>query len=667
MFSADGIEYFNRAGAALFGYEVGEIVGRLKPTDLVHPEDRPLVARHIEARLGGAAETARYEFRGRRKNGSPLHCEVFGRRVLLDGRPVVLGVLIDITERKEAEAELRRVNRALRELSQCNQALVRATDEADLPLAICRTVVEGGGYRFAWVGLADAERGAAVRPVAHAGHEAGYLGDLEGGGADPERTGDPVVAALRSVRPCVVSNIREHPGADLWRAEALRRDYASLIALPLVGEDRAFGVLAIYAAEPDAFQEQEVVLLRELAEDLAYGIVTLRARAERQRTEAELQRQREMLYQTEKLASMSQLRAGVAHELNNPLSVMIGRAGLLRQQVGEGPLAGQAEQIAEAAERCARIVRNFLALARQRPPERQRVLLNQVVREAVELLGYQLRVDSVEVELALAEELPALWADPHQLHQVVVNLVSNAHQAMRAGAGPRRLTLATRAEAGAGRVVLEVNDTGPGIPPEIQARIFEPFFTTKPPGQGTGLGLSLCQSIVEGHGGAIRVESRPGGGARFTVELPVEAPQRADQARVAEQWTPVRNKDVLVVDDEADLADLLADILSADGHRVDTASNGAVALSKLRERVYDLILTDLRMPDMDGPAFYRELERSHPDLARRVVFMTGDVHTASVREFLETAAAPTLAKPFEPDEVRRVAARVLRARAQTGR
>src|SRR5919109_1280062 len=161
---------------------------------------------------------------------------------------------------------------------------------------------------------------------------------------------------------------------------------------------------------------------------------------ERKQAEEQLQRQRDALYQSEKLATLGQLLAGVAHELNNPLSVVMGQAALLQQSVRNKRQAERAGKIVQAAERCARIVNNFLALARQRPPERQLVQLNTVVREAVELLAYPLRVDSVEVVFALADELPVLRADAHQLHQVVVNLVANAHQAMREVPGPRRLT-----------------------------------------------------------------------------------------------------------------------------------------------------------------------------------------------------------------------------------
>ncbi|MBI2494184.1 MAG: response regulator [Candidatus Rokubacteria bacterium] len=359
---------------------------------------------------------------------------------------------------------------------------------------------------------------------------------------------------------------------------------------------------------------------------------------------------------------MSGMLAGVAHELNNPLTVIVGQTLLLRRAVEGGALAARAGKIGLAAERCTRIVRNFLALAREYPPEHQEVALDQIVREAVELLAYQLRVDNVEVVLNPAGDLPALWADPHQLHQVVINLLTNAHHAMREVAAPRTLTLVTRADPARRRVLLEVSDTGAGIPSEIQGRIFEPFFTTKPPGQGTGLGLSLCQGIVENHGGSIRVASEPGRGATFVVELPVQSPPAGGPPAPSTEALPATpGQAILVVDDEPEVANILAEMLAAEGHRVTTAANGALALDALHQGAYDIILSDVRMPELDGPGLYRELERQHPHLVRRLVFLTGDTLSPETREFLDRARAPSLSKPFDAEEIRRLIARITRA------
>ena len=382
---------------------------------------------------------------------------------------------------------------------------------------------------------------------------------------------------------------------------------------------------------------------------------------ERKRAEEEIQRQREALLQREKLAAMGALLAGVAHELNNPLSVVMGQAAMLRRAADSEAPARRAEKIEKAADRCARIVKNFLALARQRPPERSRVGLNQVVEDAVELLAYQLRVDDVEVDLDLGDGLPELWADPHQLHQVVINLVSNARDAMRETAPPRRLTLATRHDPSRARVTLRIADTGPGMPPEVQARIFEPFFTTKPAGQGTGLGLSLCHGIVEGHGGVMHVESQPGQGATFVAELPVETAPPSQPEALSEETLPlVTGKAILVVDDEPDVAGVLAEMLVADGHQVETATSGVRALEKLAERDYDLIVSDIKMPELDGPGLYHEIERRYPRLRRRIIFLTGDTLSAWTDDFLAHTEASSLSKPFVPGEVRRAVQRALR-------
>jgi PAS domain S-box-containing protein len=382
----------------------------------------------------------------------------------------------------------------------------------------------------------------------------------------------------------------------------------------------------------------------------------------RRQAEAQVQRQREALFQSEKLAMMGQLLAGVAHELNNPLSIVMGQASLLRQSVSNTRQLERAETIVQAAERCARIVRNFLALARQRPPERRPMHVNQVVREVVELLAYPLRVDSVDVQFELAPDLPLVWGDRHQLHQVMVNLVTNAQQAMREVAGPRHLTLATGVDAGERQIWLEVRDTGPGVAAALQQQIFEPFVTTKPPGMGTGLGLSLSQEIVERHGGTIRLGQAAPQGAVFRVTLPMDAPREAAlEATPPVEAPAIRGKRVLVVDDEPGIASVVAEVLALDEHIVETAAHGGEALAKVCTHPYDLIISDIRMPEVDGPNFYRALARRDPQLLPRLMFMTGDTLNASTREFLEQTRVPCVRKPFTLVEIRAIVQQTLQA------
>ena len=368
----------------------------------------------------------------------------------------------------------------------------------------------------------------------------------------------------------------------------------------------------------------------------------------------------ERLLQSEKVATMGSLLAGVAHELNNPLAVVTGQAQLLRDTVSDPGVVRRAEKIDNAARRCVRIVRNFLALARRRAPERGDVQLNEVVQEAVELLAYELRTGNVEVSLGLTEDLPVLWADGHQLHQVLVNIVANAHHAMRHSSSPRRLTITTGLDRTGQQVRLAIADTGPGIPAEIRAKIFEPFFTTKPPGEGTGLGLSLCRGIVEEHGGTIGVESEPGRGTTFLIRLPVvPRPTVGAAPDIAEAPVAVGPKTILIVDDEPEIAAILVEALESDGYHTETAENGVDALRRLERHGYDLVMSDTKMPVMDGMEMYRKLERRFPKLQRRIIFVTGDVLDAEKQRFLESTGVPVLTKPFDLSEVRRVVRRRL--------
>jgi two-component system NtrC family sensor kinase len=376
---------------------------------------------------------------------------------------------------------------------------------------------------------------------------------------------------------------------------------------------------------------------------------------DKRRAAEELARQRESLYQREKLAALGSLLAGVAHELNNPLSVVVARAVLLEEQ-GDVKARAAAQKIRTAAERCARIVRTFLAMARQQQPERGPVAINDVVTDALDIAAYAVRTSSIDVTLELAHDVPLIFADADQLHQVMLNLIINAQQSLQEHPAPRRLRVATAFDAAAGVVRVSVADNGPGIPPALRARIFEPYFTTKPIGIGTGVGLAVSLGIAEAHGGTLVVDCPPEGGAVFTISLPVGTLATAD-AESASTWpSGARRRTILVVDDEAEIREALADILLGERHRVVTATSGREALERLSSGHFDVILTDIRMPDVDGRALYEEIERRWPGRARRVVFVTGDTLASALREFVHASGRPVIEKPFLPSEVRRVVA-----------
>ncbi len=376
----------------------------------------------------------------------------------------------------------------------------------------------------------------------------------------------------------------------------------------------------------------------------------------------QVERQREALFRSEKMAAMGSLLAGVAHELNNPLAIVVGQASLLFETSTDERTLARADRISQAADRCARIVRTFLAMARQRPPERAPVDLRAVVRSTVELLSYALKADGVRVELDLPDELPSVWGDGDQLAQVVSNLIVNAQQAVRALPGERKLRIGLSVDAeDAGFVTLGVADNGGGVPEALRTRIFEPFFTTKPVGAGTGVGLSVCRGIVEAHDGSIEVDDADQGGARFTVRLPVSRGGAGGEI-VAEHASALRlppDTNVLLVDDEPDILRTLGELLEACGARTQMAANGNEALAKLANADFDLVFCDMRMPELDGPGLFRAVSERAPDLARRFVFVTGDVLSVDVARFLNETTAPHIEKPFRRSEIMRTALAIL--------
>ncbi|MCB1500153.1 MAG: response regulator [Bauldia sp.] len=388
----------------------------------------------------------------------------------------------------------------------------------------------------------------------------------------------------------------------------------------------------------------------------AIGLVDL---TQIQEAQAEIQRQRERIYQSERIGALGSLLAGVAHELNNPLSVVVAQATMLEELATDQATVTRGGKIRNAAERCARIVKTFLAMARQRPPSRTAVDLNEVVAAALELLSYNLRTAGIEVTADLAPTLPSIWADPDQLSQVVTNLIVNAQQAMADHQGQRRLHVATTADAETHTVCVAVTDSGPGVPADIKARIFEPFFTTKPLGVGTGIGLSVCHGVVSSHGGTIELTDAAGGGAVFRVRLPVG--DETGQTAAAPSVPPpvAAGQRILVVDDEPGVAEVLSDILEIDGYAIDLADSGQAALDLIAVHAYDAVISDVHMPDRDGIALYRGIKEVRPELARKLVLVTGDSLGASIQAFLDSTGVPCIEKPFLPAEVRRIVAEML--------
>ena len=396
---------------------------------------------------------------------------------------------------------------------------------------------------------------------------------------------------------------------------------------------------------------------------------------ERLQAREQIERQREALRQSEKLGAMGRLLAGVAHELNNPLAIVLGRAALLEERHTQASVQADARRIREAAERCGRIVHTFLNMARARPAQRGPVALNELVRGAADLLAYTWRSHGITLQLQLAEGLPPAWADSDPIGQVVLNLLVNAQQALLGRPAPLQVLVSSGSDPAAGsstaRVWLQVDDSGPGVAPAAQALVFEPFFTTKPEGLGTGLGLALSRALLREQGGELTLAPQSAlGGACFRLTLPV-APDACDAGPPgsaspagdppgAGDPGPVLAARILVIDDEPGIASLLRDMLEDAGHEVAVAGSGADALEMLSLAGFDAVVSDLRMPETDGASLWRNIRQQHPALASRLLFVTGDTLSPASQAFLASTGCPGLDKPFSQAALLAAVARLLR-------
>ncbi len=366
------------------------------------------------------------------------------------------------------------------------------------------------------------------------------------------------------------------------------------------------------------------------------------------------------LHQSEKLAALGQLLAGVAHELNNPLAVVLGRAAILQEKLVGTPHEAPLQKLREAANRCARIVKTFLAMARQTGPRRLMTSVNDLIESALEMTTYSLRTTNINWNFTRLPGDLKIEADEDQIVQVLINLILNAQHALARQDGARRLDIQAFLCPSGEWVHMTVADNGAGVPDGIASRIFDPFFTTKAVGEGTGLGLSVCKSMVEAHGGKLVQFRTDGGGASFRISLPVGRDDGAapgDDTGAGGQVRVIGR--ILIVDDEIEIAAILADCLTPLGMDCVIATDGQSALDRLAEMTFDGIFCDVSMPGMDGITFYTRLKQTNPLLARHLIFISGDVLHREWDRLKSSVDRPVIEKPFDPRQVREAALSLL--------
>ncbi|WP_254443023.1 ATP-binding protein [Ruegeria arenilitoris] len=388
------------------------------------------------------------------------------------------------------------------------------------------------------------------------------------------------------------------------------------------------------------FNGEEVIVsnTRDLTDELAI--------------EAELEKQRELVFQNEKMSALGELLAGVAHELNNPLSVVVGHSLMLREEISDPDLTLRIEKIGNAAERCAKIVKTFLAMARQQPSKIEHVDVAGMIDTAADVAGYGSTSGEIRILRNIPADLPPIAGDADQLTQVILNLMINAEQAMTSAGIGDEIVLSAEALPDKGMVEITVRDNGPGIPKAIRPRIFEPFFTTKEVGDGTGIGLAFCHRIVLSHGGQIGLDKANEPGTCLRITLPIAVSDASNIDEPPEISPNVVRHRALIVDDEVEVGELNAEILRKEGLHVDFVTSGEEALSRLQSAKYDVFLSDLNMPGIDGRKIYEALLVHFPHMLSRTAYITGDTMGESSLGLLRESGLPYLEKPVSPSELR---------------
>lgn len=368
----------------------------------------------------------------------------------------------------------------------------------------------------------------------------------------------------------------------------------------------------------------------------------------------QLKETHELLIRSEKLSAIGELVSAVAHEINNPLTSILGYAQLLSQVSDTDKIRNGLHTIEKEALRTAKIVKNMLAFSNNGIFRKEPANINIIMEQTLGFLSYDLHNHNIRVVKDFDKNLPSIMGDDYQIRQALVNIIINARQAITQAFYTGTLTVRTRYDSTRKAVMVEIEDDGPGIPDDILERIFEPFFSTKRPGRGTGLGLSVSYHIIKEHQGHIAVAQCQPHGTIFTIAFPVTAGTEAVlETPVADTQRRRKNR-LLVVDDEPTVLNLIYQIFMDEGYTVETVTAGKIALEKLETGQYDLMLTDIIMPDIDGKELFSTITDMGLLPQGGVIFMTGDTMNYETSRFLESSGATYITKPFTVEDIKNI-------------
>ncbi|HXJ05577.1 MAG TPA: PAS domain S-box protein [Candidatus Acidoferrum sp.] len=633
---------FNIAMMRMTGYENREeLLGADIPAAMyANPADRDRLKKLLQEH-GSVAD---FEFEMRRKDGE-IRTVIESSIAVRDAAGTVnayQGFLLDITERKRAELEVRRRNRELLVLNSIGQTLTESMDLGDSLHRTLRQMAELFSLDACALYLFE-EDSSKIRRVAAVGHRSEYARNFPAVAVKPE-----LLHHIKAVHATFLS-VQGLPLPAIFREAQRKEELLSAYVVVLWSKDRVIGGLTVGSRTPKEFSPADVNLLIAVGSQLASAIERTTLYEEARQAYDNLRRAQEQLLHSEKMAAVGQLISGVAHELNNPLTAILGYSQLLTSSGQMGPQGIEySDKLYKQAQRTHRIVQNLLSFARQHKPERVLVQLNMILEETFALRDYDLRMNHIRVHLELAPDLPATSADPHQLQQVFLNMVNNAVDAMLEHCNEGDLWV--RTSTNGDRLFIEFTDSGPGV--KDASKVFDPFYTTKPVGKGTGLGLSICYGIITEHGGSIRVRNVPPRGASFTIEIPHQGAKPAKSSDPLQPMEQAREGRILLVDEDDSVLEAVRAILLEREHAVETAKSAADAMALLERKEFDLIVADLELAGAGGRNILHDwISARKPGLTKRCVWMRGAAPLGKSPDEAPLLGNQVLQKPFKAAEL----------------
>lgn len=641
---------FNQAFLQMTGYASREeLLAVHIPSLYVEPLDRERLKKLLQEH-GSMAD---FEFEVRRKDGE-IRTVIESSIAVRDAAGNVTayqGFLLDITERKRAELEIRRRNRELMVLNSISQTLNETLNLRDSVHRALGQLQELFHVDSTALFLIQGQP-PVLRRIAAMGHRSEYANSMPPIPIQPEQ-----LQQLGAARPTFVP-VNTLPLPAIFREIQRKEGFVSGYVVVLWSKDKVLGGLSLSNRTAREFSPADINLLVAIGSHLASAAEKSMLFEETRLAYENLRRTQEQLLHSEKMAAVGQLISGVAHELNNPLTAILGYSQLLTSSAETGTQTlAYSEKLYKQAQRTHRIVQNLLSFARQHKPERNQVQLNQTIEDTLALRDYDLRSSNVRLHLDLAPDLPLTFADPHQMQQVFLNMVNNALDAILESAAEGDIWIRTAAVRG--RIIIEIADSGPGVKDSL--RVFDPFYTTKPVGKGTGLGLSICYGIVTEHGGSIHVRNAPPRGATFTIELPLQTGKNADVAAPPPPTPISKEGRILIVDRDESVLEAVSEILRSRYSSVQTAQTAASAQEILGKKEFDVIVADLRLSDRKGGrGFFEWLEAEQPVMGKRLVLMSSAAPLDGDSGQWERPGLQILQKPFKTAELISAVEEILR-------